>query len=268
MHEIVILIKLGGSVITDKSVPLSFNRDAVISVAEAISEVAHSEPAILVHGGGSFGHHYSIIYDMHTKPARYDIKGFAVVRNSMVHLHHLVLDALVHGGVLPYSCPPSVLVRNTDFESGSIPVVEERVLGMGGIAGEGLCPVVYGDAMWCGNGESCILSGDDIMVFLSRILDVRLAIFATNVDGLYSDLESGQLIRYVNVDSPEDPYTIHGVKSDVTGGMARKVKAAVQISRNGTRVLLLNGNKPSRITSVLQDVYEGTVFESGEGDDL
>ena len=262
------MLKMGGSVITDKSVPLSFRREAVGALAEAVSEVAGSEPVILVHGGGSFGHHYSVMYDMHTEPAGYDLRGFAIVKNSMVHLHHLVLDALAEGGVVPYSCPPSSVMRpahasGTDDTPDRF--VADRVRETATIAGSGMSPVLYGDAVWCGEGKSCILSGDAIMVRLSAILDVRLAIFATDVDGLYTSAESGRLIRRADAELADRMAgSVSGTRldggSDVTGGMARKVRAAGEISRKGTDVLFVNGNKPHRIVDALRGSCEGTLF--------
>ncbi len=270
-----ILIKMGGSVITDKSTPLSFRGDAVVALAKAVKEVAHSEPVILVHGGGSFGHHYSVVHDMHTRPASYDLAGFAVVRNSMVHLHHLVLDALIQGGVVPYSCPPTILVRSadaphTDALSGDGMIDTERVLEASTIAGSGLTPVAYGDAVWCGEGTSRIISGDEIMVMLARLLDVRLAVFATDVDGLYASLESGRMIPRVAAGEAGRILAGGGAEAgradggaDVTGGMARKVKSAGDISGMGTDVLFVNGNKPRRIADIANGRYEGTLFAGG-----
>ena len=261
---------MGGSVITDKSVPLSFQRDAVVALAGAVAEVARSEPVILVHGGGSFGHHYSVMYDMHTKPAGYDLRGFAVVRNSMVHLHHLILDALIAGGVMPYSCPPSSMMLPAhaplpDGHQTPDRFEADRVREAATIARSGMSPVTYGDAVWCGKGTSCILSGDAIMARLSEILDIRLAIFATDVDGLYADMDSGRLIR--RADAKLADRMAGGISdtradggSDVTGGMARKVRAASLMSGKGTDVLFVNGNKPRRIVDAVRGVCEGTLF--------
>lgn len=262
------MLKMGGSIITDKSVPLSFRREAVVALAGAVSEVARSESIILVHGGGSFGHHYSVMYDMHTEPAGYDLRGFAIVKNSMVHLHHLVLDALVEGGVVPYSCPPSsvMLPAHTPLRDGHATpdrFAADHIHETAAVARSGMSPVIYGDAVWCGDGASCILSGDAIMVRLSEMLDIRLAIFATDVDGLYAGMDSDRLIRRADA-KLADRMTISDTRadggSDVTGGMARKVKAAGEMSRKGTDVLFVNGNKPRRIVDAIHGVYEGTLF--------
>ncbi len=48
------LIKLGGSVITDKSQYRRFDKDAVSRLCREIAE--SGKQAVVVHGAGSFGH--------------------------------------------------------------------------------------------------------------------------------------------------------------------------------------------------------------------
>ena len=68
-----ILIKLGGSIITNKERPQSARRKTIDNILKQIKRI--NEPKILVHGGGSYGHYWSVKYGMHTKPARYSLKG-------------------------------------------------------------------------------------------------------------------------------------------------------------------------------------------------
>lgn len=256
-----ILIKMGGSVITDKSTPLSFRPHAVSALARAVRDITcGGQSVILVHGGGSFGHHYSVVHDMHTKPYTYDPAGLAAVKNSMVQLNHMILDILLQEGVLPYCCPPDTFVRGSD-------PVPSRIEQVAQISDSGMCPTSYGDAIWCGTREdaggvrrsvSYILSGDRIMSMISRAVKPRLAIFATDVDGLYPSLDSGDLIasgRDVAASTPVQD-------GDVTGGMRRKVEEALRISDNGTDVFFVNGNKPDRIIrAALQGSFQGTLFQ-------
>ena len=77
-----ILIKLGGSIITNKEKPQSARRKTIDNILKQIKKI--NEPKILVHGGGSYGHYWSVKYGMHTKPARYSLKGLSVVKNSIL----------------------------------------------------------------------------------------------------------------------------------------------------------------------------------------
>jgi len=243
-----ILIKLGGSIITNKEKPLSPRRNVIENIAKKLKKI--NEPIIIVHGGGSFGHYWSVKYDMHTKPKKYNMHGVAIVKNSMIDLNKIILDIFVKNKLNPYSLPP------TDFMSGNNPVTK-KVKEIVKIAKSGLIPITYGDALWYGDKKTYILSGDKIMTYLAKILKPRLIIFALNEDGLYSDLKTKKLIYELKGEKAK----ISENKMDVTGGMTRKVEEATIIARSGMNVFFVNGNKPERIVKAVKNrKYEGTLF--------
>lgn len=249
-----ILIKLGGSIITDKTKPLSVKQKTIDSLCKTLKKI--KEPLVVVHGGGSFGHYWSVKYDMHTKEKRYDLHGVAIVKNSMIELDKIILDSLLKHKLHPYSLPP------TDFMSGNKPM-PKKIKEISNIAISGLTPVTYGDALWYGKKKTYILSGDKIMTHLAKILKPRLCIFALNEDGLYSDLKSKTLIPELdaslrNAISKNDDT---GTVMDVTGGMTRKVTESLKISKMGVDVFFVNGNKPQRIIGAVADQkFKGTLF--------
>jgi isopentenyl phosphate kinase len=243
-----ILIKLGGSIITNKEKPLSPRINTIDRIAKRLQKIR--EPFIVVHGGGSFGHYWSVKYDMHTKPARYDLRGLSIVKNSMVELNKIILDRFIKNRLNPYCLPP------TDFMSGDKPILN-KVREIKKIAESGLVPVTYGDALWYGNKKSYILSGDRIMSILAKTLRPRLSVFVLNVDGLYSDIKTKKLIHEME----NDQVSIQDIQMDVTGGMKRKVQEATRISKMRLNVFFANGNKPERITNAIQkNRFEGTLF--------
>jgi len=243
-----ILIKLGGSIITNKEKPLSARRKTIDNLVKSLKKI--NESMIIVHGGGSYGHYWSVKYDMHTKAKKYDLRGVSVVKNSMIELNKIILNSLLKNRLNPYCLPP------TDFMSGnkSIP---KKIKEVEKIAKSGLIPVTYGDALWYGQKKTYILSGDKIMTHLAKILKPRLSIFVLNEDGLYSDLKSKKLINELKGERP----SISENKMDVTGGMTRKVEEASKISRMGVNVFFVNGNKPERIVKAVKNrKFEGTLF--------
>ena len=243
-----ILIKLGGSIITNKDKPLSARRKTIYKVLKQIRKI--KEPKIIVHGGGSYGHYWSVRYNMHTKPAKYDLKGVSVVKNSMIELNKIILNIALKNRLNPYSLPP------TDFMSGNRSI-KSKVLQVGQIAKSGLTPITYGDALWYGQKKSYILSGDVIMTTLAKILKPRLSMFVLNVDGVYSNMKSKKLIYDFRKEKPK----IKSNKMDVTGGMSRKITEASKMSRAGLKVFFVNGNKPQRIAgAVSEKKFEGTLF--------
>ena len=245
-----ILIKLGGSIITNKEKPLSARRKAIDSILNQIKRIR--EPMILVHGGGSYGHYWSVKYDMHTKPARYDMRGVSIVKNSMIDLNKIILNSAVKNRINAYCLPP------TDFMNGNKPI-KNKILTINEIAKSGLTPITYGDALWFGKKKSYILSGDVIMTMIGKILKPRLSIFVLDVDGVYSNTKSKKLIHDFKKEKP----IISKNKIDVTGGMARKITEATNMSKSGLKVFFVNGNKPKRILDAVSGKkFEGTIFRS------
>ncbi len=243
-----ILIKLGGSIITNKEKPLSPRKKTIENIAKNLKKI--NEPLIVVHGGGSYGHYWSVKYDMHTKPKKYDTKGVSIVKNSMIELDKIILDVFLKNRLNPYSLPP------TDFMAGNKPI-SKKVKEIEKIARSGLIPVTFGDALWYGQNKTYILSGDKIMTYLSKILKPRLSIFALNEDGLYSDLKTKKVISELKGEKP----LISQNTMDVTGGMTRKVEEASKIAKMGVNVFFVNGNKPERIVKAIKNKkFEGTLF--------
>ena len=245
-----ILIKLGGSIITNKEKPLSARRKTIGNILNQIKRIR--EPMILVHGGGSYGHYWSVKYDMHTKPAKYDMRGVSIVKNSMIDLNKIILDSAVKNRINAYCLPP------TDFMNGNKPI-KNKILTINEIAKSGLTPVTYGDALWFGKKKSYILSGDIIMTVIGKILKPRLSVFVLDVDGVYSNTKSKKLIHDFKKEKP----IIRKNKIDVTGGMTRKITEATNMSKSGLKVFFVNGNKPKRILDAVSGKkFEGTIFRS------
>ena len=244
-----ILIKLGGSIITNKAKPLSARKSSIDKIVRALKKI--DESIIVVHGGGSYGHYWSVKYNMHTKPAYYNTHGVSVVKNSMVELNKIILDSFLKNKLNPYCLPP------TDFIFGNKPITK-KIKEMGKIAKTNLIPVTFGDALWFGKKKSYILSGDRIMSILANILKPRLCIFVLNVDGLYSNPKTKKLINELKGEKP----LISKSSKDVTGGMKRKVEEATKISKKGMNVFFVNGNKPERIIdAVKRKKFQGTLFK-------
>ncbi len=100
-----ILVKLGGSIITNKEKPLSVRRKTIDNLAESLKKI--NEPIIIVHGGGSYGHYWSVKYDMHTKERKYNLRGVAIIKNSMIELNKIILDSLLKNRLIQYCLPPT-----------------------------------------------------------------------------------------------------------------------------------------------------------------
>lgn len=89
----------------------------------------------------------------------------------------------------------------------------------------GLVPMLFGDVVVSDAGFS-IISGDDIMLDLGIRLRPTAALFLTDVKGILGS--NGELIRTI---SNANIAVKEAGSIDVTGGLIRKMRAALELSR-------------------------------------
>jgi isopentenyl phosphate kinase len=260
MKNNLVLIKIGGSVATYKGRPVSANYSAIDRFSKTISLIKHV-PIILVHGGGSFGHYWSVKYNMHTRPDNYDIHGVSVVHESMVNLNQIIVNSLIKNGLNPY------LVSAFGLTAGMRPLTT-KIRQLYTMAQSGLIPVTFGDVIHISNGNYSILSGDVMMTMIARILNPSKVIFAVNTDGVYNNKKSRNTIRELTNGDIVNSQLFSSransqIVADITGGMARKVKEALRISSRGIDVMIVNGMRTDRITEAIRtgpEKFQGTII--------
>lgn len=235
------LVKLGGSVITYKGERQRFRTATMAALATELAPFR--EDLCIVHGGGSFGHPGAYRHGLHRgMKGAAQRAGFAEVQRRMRGLNGRVLDALHAEGVPAVSLPPAPLVKVRDGE----------VLAFQGdpflaFLEAGLVPVTFGDAVLDAGQGSAILSGDEIMVQLARILRPEAAIFVGDVEGVRGP--DGALLRVVT--APLERLARDPDAHDVTGGLGGKLEAMLSIAREGTPTSLLSGLVPGRLRDAL-----------------
>ena len=84
----VILVKLGGSLITFKDKPLKANFKVIDSLTKIFKQT--SIPMIIVHGGGSFGHYYANKYGLSDKYSSLSNTGVMLTKYYMNKLNNLL----------------------------------------------------------------------------------------------------------------------------------------------------------------------------------
>ncbi len=154
------IIKLGGSLITNKNIPYSFNEEVVRRIALEIKPFSSS--LIIVHGGGSFGHY---------EASRGDKIKTAM---AMQELNLKILKIFYENGINVFPLPGRFF---------SLDIVKRYLH-------ERLVPVIYGDITESGK----IISGDDIAILLGKAFNSRV-LFASDVDGVFIN---GKVAREVN----------------------------------------------------------------------
>lgn len=259
------IVKLGGSVITEKSKSKRLRKDVLNRLC---AQIAHSgEKVIVVHGAGSFGHMLAKKYDLQNgmDPKRDGDQAGAVaqVQKDMRSLNLAVLDALIKSGLRPVSIPPSAAVRCNNKKITVIDhTIFEDYLEMG------LTPVSFGDVVLDSELGFCICSGDQIIEVLCDRMKVAQVIFATDVDGVFTKAPGTQGSKLIPELTSRYDQHLHCTLTkapDVTGGMDAKVQTARRIAKLGIPTIILNGNSKGRLLSALKGHRTvGTVIRGGE----
>ena len=250
MGHNLILIKLGGSVITFKEKPLAANFEAIRNISYTLASV--KTPIILIHGGGSFGHYWSVKYNMHSKPDQYDSHGISIVHESMIALNQIIVNSMIKAGMNPYTIIPSMFIYDNK-------PITKKIRELKSIVESSIIPITFGDVIYMENKMYSILSGDALMSLLSKILRPSKVIFTLNVDGIYKDMKNREILKELK---NNNSVRFSKVIQDVTGGMRRKVSEALKISDIGIDVMMVNGLKPERIINAITGIgFEGTLVK-------
>lgn len=250
-----IILKLGGSVITQKENYATLNTAVLNSISDEISEVM-PKPMVIVHGAGSFGHQLARDYGLKSpkKDSALPMK-IAQVQRDVRTLNLYVLNSLLSSGIPAVSLPPSVCTELSSDRISSFDMNPfSEFLKLGNV------PVSFGDVVPDKVKGASILSGDTIMETLSEKYHPEKAVFVLDVDGffdrppddsavLYRELTVSELEEILN-SKPLNSIIRNGVV-DITGGIRTKMESALRIARSGTDTFLVNGKVKGRVRDVL-----------------
>jgi isopentenyl phosphate kinase len=266
MHEL-ILLKLGGSLITNKSREATAREGVIRRAAREIKEALEARPNLRLlvgHGSGSFGHFVARRYGL-LEEGPPNWRGYAETGAAAARLNRLLTDIFLAEGVPVVSIQPSASARCRDGELVSM-ATEPIQLALR----HGLVPLVYGDVALDEVRGCTIISTEQIFAYLTHHLEPARIILAGEVEGVFTADplrdESAQLIPEI---SRQNFHQVEKMLAgsfgvDVTGGMLTKVRmmyALVQ-EQPELKVQLISGRQPRTIKRVLLEpgLEEGTTI--------
>ncbi|MFP3939568.1 MAG: isopentenyl phosphate kinase [Thermoanaerobaculia bacterium] len=282
--EPVVLVKLGGSLITDKQSTAGGSagvarsdviRRLAAELAAALRQAAPSR-VVLGHGSGSFGHAEAARQGVHRGLASHPeetgadpaetarrLQGVSRVQERAATLHHRVVAALLEAGLAPFSvAPSSALVTSGGRPEGF--AVEPLALALG----SGLLPVVYGDVVVDREQGCAIASTETVLLaaageLLRRGTPVRNALWAGTTDGVLD--AAGRTIPEVRADGADDALAAAGASAgtDVTGGMRHRLEAALALARLGVPSTIFDATVPGRLGAALRGEAVGGTRVAG-----
>jgi isopentenyl phosphate kinase len=249
-----VFLKLGGSLITDKSRAEAARPDVISRLAREIGEALDARPdlsLLIGHGSGSFGHSVAARYATHRGVAgREAWKGFARVAVVAAELNQLVLSALDHAGVPVFRVQPSASARCRNGE-----LVELAVHPVRQALENDLVAVVYGDVAMDDVLGGTIISTETIFAYLAERLRPQRLLLAGDYPGVVDG--QGAIIPHVTRASLSlvGDSLAGSAHPDVTGGMAAKVEAMLALCERvpGLSVQIYSGDEPGMIGATLLD---------------
>ncbi|MDR0523907.1 MAG: isopentenyl phosphate kinase family protein [Candidatus Methanoplasma sp.] len=245
-----ILIKLGGSVITDKTQYGAFNRERTARLCMEIKE--SGAEALVVHGAGSFGHvlakEFSIAEGSTGDPAQ--TMAAARVQHDVRRLSSMVVGELLACGIPAVSVPPGSCFA---ADGGRLIVGDAEAIRAS--LRMGIMPVLLGDVVMDRSKGFCICSGDQVMEVLCGMLEPERSVFVSDIDGLYDrDPKRGPGAKLIEEVTPEALGGIDSESSvaDVTGGVRAKAESMLRMCAGGGECSIVNGTVPGRLRSILK----------------
>jgi isopentenyl phosphate kinase len=254
----VTLLKLGGSLLTDKTAVEAARPEVLARLAAEIAAGAPALGATLVvaHGSGSFGHvaarRYGIAGGLRGAG---QLPGVSLTQERAAALHWQVTAALGAAGLHPFSLAPSSSV----VAAGGRPLavaLEPLLLALA----RGLLPVLYGDVVLDREQGVAICSTERLFELLARELTahgvrVRRVLWLGETDGVYD--AAGRTMPRLDAALLADLQAGRGpiggaAGTDVTGGMLHRVETALALAACGIPSLIANGTTPGLLARALR----------------
>jgi len=257
-----IFLKLGGSLITDKTRPYTPRPDKLALLSQEIASVLRQDPGlrmVLGHGSGSFGHAAASKYNTRqgvSKRAAW--LGFAEVWYQASALNRIVMEALHAAGLPAMTFSPAASVTARDGKVHHWDLYPIRVA-----LENGLLPVIHGDVVMDEVRGGTILSTEDLFSYLSQQLHPKRILLAGLEAGVWADfpVKAHLLEEMTTGNFSQYASSLGAAKgADVTGGMLAKVTEMLSLVEQipGLEVLIFSGEQPGKLTLALQGGSPGT----------
>lgn len=264
-----IFIKLGGSVITDKTRPETPDLPVIRQLAAELHAALAAQPelqVVLGHGSGSYGHTYARRYGVHIGIAPSgDWMGYALTAAAALRLNRIVVDELLAAHVPALALQPSATLASN---GGTLMHWATATLKQA--LDHGLVPVVHGDVAFDQVQGAAIISTEQLLLALAA--DPALQpdrIILVGESGVFTADPRAQpgALRIPRIDDTNIEQVLaltggsHGV--DVTGGMRSKIELMWRLvsAHPGLHVQLI-GPTPGLLQRALAGATagEGTVI--------
>jgi len=218
------ILKLGGSVITDKSADCAVNHERLATLASAIATSRHGG-IVIVHGAGSCGHPEAKRYHLDKGASEGHTEGIWVTHRVVSSLNDEVVRALRDKGVAAVGVHP---FHTAVADNGRLVSFEHRHLEK--MLALGMVPVIHGDVVMDMTRGACIVSGDQLVRYLALALHITCVGLATDVPGV---LDGDRVVPKITRGTTLNLHIGNSKHTDVTGGMSGKLNELFELADAG-----------------------------------
>jgi len=258
--EDLILLKLGGSLLTDKSTAYKLREEVIKAVAVEIKECINLgliKSLVIVHGVGSFGHPPVLKYNLHKGFRNKDqLISMSKTQQIVNELRKAIAITFIEEGV-----PINLMHASSMIVGDKMVITDHAFTSLKGFLSLGMVPLIGGDMMFDTSMGFSVCSGDQLAVVLTSVLQANQLLFATDVAGVFDfDPKLGehaQLLKEININEVEQllSKTSEVAKSDASGKMQGKLLSLASIKdqiREGLEVAIFSMNKKGVLKNYLK----------------
>lgn len=259
-----IFLKLGGSLITDKDQAHTTRLDVIHRLADEIKESMENNPELsllLAHGSGSFGHVPAKKYGTRNGVnTALQWQGFLEVWREAHGLHQILMNIFSEHNLPVISFPPSAMVtaKNKIVEKWDIGPIQSALSA-------NLIPMIFGDVVFDLEIGATIFSTEELFLPLADSLQPQKIFIAGIEEGVWQGYPSRQqLVKEITHDSDILKTRQVGPSRsiDVTGGMLEKVALMRQLTSKHKQMTasIFSGLIPHNLTRCLTGEELGTTI--------
>jgi len=251
------ILKIGGSSVTEKdSNKIKAKLESIERIAEEIRKAKSQKEfrLIVVHGAGPFGHRLVTNYKIkNAVRSGKDVEGFVRTHNSMEDLNKIFMDVFREQGLLGFPIQPSACIIQEDKKIVKFDTeIIERLIQ----TGSGITPILYGDMVIDRKLGASVVSGDAIVPYLAKKLNVSRVFMGTDVDGIFTADpkrdKDAKLVEKIDKTNFNEILKSAGEAAtvDVTGGMRGKL-LRLRDTLKGVDTIIFNITKEGNAYKVL-----------------
>jgi isopentenyl phosphate kinase len=252
MEKPLIVVKLGGSVLTDKKRIFTPRLREIRRAAKQVSALAKRYSVALVHGAGSFGHIPVKKWGLESGfKNRTQLRGLVATKARLLEWE-LIFDSVFLKNQVPLVPLPAsdfVVARNGRISAADLRPLRNwlRI---------GCIPSTGGDMVTDLEEGFSVVSGDQLAAYLAIKLKASRLVFGTDVDGIFEDDPKlnphARILRELTISSALRVAGRPNMSTapDVTGRMAGKIVEAVAAASHGIPVFFVNLTADNRLEKI------------------